>query len=129
MSVLRRRAVMAGSLAASLGVPAVVKAQADWPKGTIKFVVPFPPGGNLDFVARNLQPKMQEVLGQPVVIDNKGGAAGMIGLEYASKQPGDGYTIVLGNTGTVAINVSVYAKMPYDPVRDFVAIGISSLSL
>src|ERR1041384_6688905 len=83
-----------------------------YPGNPVKFVVPFPPGGNLDFVARNLQPKMQEVLGQPVVIDNKGGAAGMIGLEYAAKQPGDGYTIVLGNTGTVAINVSVYAKMP-----------------
>jgi tripartite-type tricarboxylate transporter receptor subunit TctC len=71
-----------------------------YPNKPIKFVVPFPPGGNLDFVARNLQPKMQEVLGQPVIIDNKGGNAGMIGLEFASKQPGDGYTIVLGNTGT-----------------------------
>src|SRR5688500_20204783 len=80
-----------------------------YPNRPIKFVVPFPPGGNLDFVARNLQPKMQEVLGQPVLIDNKGGAAGMIGLEYAAQQPGDGYTIVLGNTGTVAIHVSVYA--------------------
>jgi tripartite-type tricarboxylate transporter receptor subunit TctC len=97
-----------------------------YPNRSIKFVVPFPPGGNLDFVARSLQPKMQEVLGQPVVIDNKGGAAGMIGLEYAAKQPGDGYTIVLGNTGTVAINVSVYAKMAYDPVKDFVAIGITT---
>jgi tripartite-type tricarboxylate transporter receptor subunit TctC len=56
-----------------------------YPNRPIKFVVPFPPGGNLDFVARNLQPKMQEVLGQPVLIDNKGGAAGMIGLEYAAK--------------------------------------------
>ena len=97
-----------------------------YPNRPVKFVVPFPPGGNLDFVARSLQPKMQEVLGQPVLIDNRGGAAGMIGLEYASKQPGDGYTIVLGNTGTVAINVSVYAKMPYDPVKDFVAIGITT---
>src|SRR5262245_66108421 len=82
-----------------------------YPNRPIKFVVPFPPGGNLDFVARSLQPKMQEVLGQPVLIDNKGGAAGMIGLEYASKQPGDGYTIGLGNTGTVGINASVPAKM------------------
>lgn len=97
-----------------------------YPSKPVKFVVPFPPGGNLDFVARTLQPKMQEVLGQPVLIENKGGAAGMIGLEYASKQPGDGYTIVLGNTGTVAINVSVYPKMPYDPVKDFVAIGITT---
>jgi tripartite-type tricarboxylate transporter receptor subunit TctC len=97
-----------------------------YPNKPIKFVVPFPPGGNLDFVARTLQPKMQEVLGQPVVIDNKGGNAGMIGLEYASKQPGDGYTIVLGNTGTVAINQSVYPKMNYDAVKDFVAIGITT---
>ncbi|HTP63708.1 MAG TPA: tripartite tricarboxylate transporter substrate binding protein [Burkholderiales bacterium] len=97
-----------------------------YPSKPIKFVVPFPPGGNLDFVARTLQPKMQEVLGQPVIIDNKGGNAGMIGLEYASKQPGDGYTIVLGNTGTIAINQSVYPKMPYDAVKDFVAIGITT---
>ena len=97
-----------------------------YPNKPIKFVVPFPPGGNLDFVARNLQPKMQEVLGQPVLIDNKGGNAGMIGLEYASKQPGDGYTIVLGNTGTIAINQSVYAKMSYDAVKDFVPIGITT---
>jgi tripartite-type tricarboxylate transporter receptor subunit TctC len=98
-------------------------AQGNYPNRAIKFVVPFPPGGNLDFVARTLQPKMSEVLGQPVLIDNKGGAAGMIGLEFASKQPGDGYTIVLGNTGTIAINPSVYSKMAYDPVKDFVAIG------
>src|SRR5689334_25173908 len=97
-----------------------------YPNRPIKFVVPFPPGGNLDFVARAIQPKMQEVLGQPVIIDNKGGNAGMIGLEYASKQPGDGYTIVLGNTGTIAINQSVYPKMNYDAVKDFVPIGITT---
>ena len=101
-------------------------AQGNYPNKPIKFVVPFPPGGNLDFVARTLQPKMQEVLGQPVVIDNKGGNAGMIGLEYASRQPGDGYTIVLGNTGTIAINQSVYPKMNYDAVKDFVPIGITT---
>src|SRR6201988_5402074 len=103
----------------------VVQSQ-NYPSKPVKFVVPFPPGGNLDFVARSLQPKMQEVLGQPVLIDNKGGAAGMIGLEYAARQPGDGYTIVLGNSGIVSINVSVYAKMPYDPVKDFVPIGITT---
>src|SRR5882672_1900069 len=101
-------------------------AQGAYPSKPIKFVVPFPPGGNLDFVARTLQPKMQEVLGQPVLIDNRGGNAGMIGLEYASKQPGDGYTIVLGNTGTIAINQSVYPKMNYDALKDFVPIGITT---
>jgi tripartite-type tricarboxylate transporter receptor subunit TctC len=102
------------------------QAQSLYPNKPIKFVVPFPPGGNLDFVARTLQPKMQEVLGQPVLIDNRGGNAGMIGLEYASRQPGDGYTIVLCNTGTIAINQSVYPKMNYDAVKDFVAIGITT---
>jgi len=110
---------------AALLFTSLVEAQP-YPNRPIKFIVPFPPGGNLDFVARSIQPKMQEVLGQPVIIDNRGGAAGMIGLEYASKQPGDGYTIVLGNTGTIAINVSVYPKIPYDPVKDFVAIGITT---
>ena len=109
-------------LAVSLSTGAAI-GQGNYPNRPVKFVVPFPPGGNLDFVARTLQPKMSEVLGQPVLIDNKGGAAGMIGLEFASKQPGDGYTIVLGNTGTIAINPSVYSKMSYDPVKDFVAIG------
>jgi tripartite-type tricarboxylate transporter receptor subunit TctC len=115
----------AAFIAASLLCGAAL-AQGGYPTRPIKFVVPFPPGGNLDFVARTLQPKMAEVLGQPVTIDNRGGAAGIIGLEYAAKQPGDGYTIVLGNTGTVAINPSVYAKLPYDPLKDFVAVGITT---
>jgi tripartite-type tricarboxylate transporter receptor subunit TctC len=117
--------VRIGLLLAGLVLSAAAWAQP-YPSKPIKFVVPFPPGGNLDFVARALQPKMQEVLGQPVVIENKGGNAGMIGLEFASKQPGDGYTIVLGNTGTIAINQSVYPKMNYDAVKDFVAIGITT---
>ncbi len=111
----------------AVGLLLSLSAQAQpYPNKPIKFVVPFPPGGNLDFVARHLQPKMQEVLGQPVLIDNKGGNAGMIGLEFASKQPGDGYTIVLGNTGTIAINQAVYPKMNYDAVKDFVPIGITT---
>jgi len=114
-----------GTLLACLLIAAAAQAQP-YPNRPVKFVVPFPPGGNLDFVARTLQPRMQEVLGQPVTIDNKGGAAGIIGLEYASKQPGDGYTIVLGNTGTIAINPSVYTKLPYDPLKDFVAIGMTT---
>src|SRR6185369_1378540 len=127
----RRRTKMRGFRFAALAAAGFLLcgaalAQGNYPNKPIKFVVPFPPGGNLDFVARNLQPKMQEVLGQPVIIDNKGGNAGMIGLEYASKQPGDGYTIVLGNTGTLAINQAVYPKMNYDALKDFVPIGITT---
>jgi len=113
-------------LAVVVSLVAASAAAQGYPSKPIKFVVPFPPGGNLDFVARSIAPKMQEALGQPVLIDNKGGAAGMIGLEFASRQPGDGYTIVLGNTGTVAINVSIYPKMPYDPVKDFVPVGLTT---
>ena len=94
-----------------------------YPNRPVKFVVPFPPGGNLDFVARTVQPKFAEFLGQPVVIENKAGAAGIVGAEYAARQPADGYTIFLGNTGTIGLNPSTYAKLPYDPLKDFAAVG------
>jgi tripartite-type tricarboxylate transporter receptor subunit TctC len=94
-----------------------------YPNRPVKFVVPFPPGGNLDFVARTVQPKLAEFLGQPVVVENKGGAAGIVGAEYAARQPADGYTIFLGNTGTIGLNPSTYTKLPYDPLKDFAAVG------
>ncbi|NBX88585.1 MAG: tripartite tricarboxylate transporter substrate binding protein, partial [Betaproteobacteria bacterium] len=97
-----------------------------YPSKPVKFIVPFPPGGNLDFVARTLQPKFSEFLGQPVVIDNRGGAGGIVGAEYASKQPNDGYTILLGNTGTFGIYPVVYPKLSYDALKDFNAVGITS---
>jgi tripartite-type tricarboxylate transporter receptor subunit TctC len=97
-----------------------------YPNRPIKFIVPFPPGGNLDFVARTIQPKLSEALGQPVVIENKGGAGGIVGAEYASKQPADGYTILLGNTGTLGIYPGVYPQLPYDPIKDFAGVGQTS---
>ena len=106
---------------------AVAPAQAQiYPNRAIKFVVPFPPGGNLDFIARTIQAKLAESLGQPVVIENKGGAGGIIGADYAAKQPADGYTIFLGNTGTLGIYPSVYPQLPYDPVKDFAGVGMTS---
>ena len=97
-----------------------------YPNRPVKFVVPFPPGGNLDFIARVIQPKLAEYPGQPVVIDNKGGAGGIVGAEYAAKQPNDGYTIFLGNTGTMGIYPVVYPTLPYDALKDFTAVGITS---
>jgi tripartite-type tricarboxylate transporter receptor subunit TctC len=102
-----------------------VQAQT-YPSRPIKFIVPFPPGGNLDFVARTIQPKLSEALGQPVIIENKGGAGGIVGAEYASKQPADGYTILLGNTGTLGIYPAVYPQLSYDPVKDFAGVGQTS---
>jgi tripartite-type tricarboxylate transporter receptor subunit TctC len=97
-----------------------------YPNRPIRFVVPFPPGGNLDFIARTIQPRLSEALGQQVVIENKGGAGGIIGAEYAARQPADGYTIFLGNTGTLGIYPAVYPKLPYDPIKDFSGVGLTS---
>jgi len=92
MSELRRRAVVAGSLAASIGVPAIVNAQAEWPKGTIKFVVPFPPGGSTDPIARIIQAKLTENTGWNIVLENKPGGSGVVGAAVAAKSPPDGNT-------------------------------------
>ena len=94
MSVLRRRALVAGSVAASLGVPALVRAQdkGDWPKGSIKFVVPFPPGGSLDPITRIIQAKLIDQTGWNIVVDNKAGGSGVVGAAVAAKSPPDGQT-------------------------------------
>jgi tripartite-type tricarboxylate transporter receptor subunit TctC len=105
------------------------QAQAPYPNRAIKLIVPFPPGGNLDFIARIIAPRMAETLGQTIFIENKGGAGGIVGAEYASKQPNDGYTIFLGNTGTLAIYPATYATLPYDPIKDFVGVGMTSVNV
>ena len=91
MAVLPRRTLLAGSMGAALWVPRV-NAQADWPKGPIKFIVPFPPGGGTDPIARIIQAKLAENTGWNVVVDNKPGAAGVIGATIAAKAPPDGQT-------------------------------------
>ena len=95
---------------------------ADYPVKAIRFIVPFPPGGGTDIGTRIIAAKLSERFGQQVIVDNRGGAAGIIGTEVAAKAAPDGYTIMMGNIGTHAINISLYSKLPYDPVRDFVAV-------
>ena len=84
-----------------------------YPSKTIRYIVPWPPGGGADVLSRILSPKLAEALGQQIVIDNRGGAAGNIGAELAAKSPPDGYTIAFAYAGTHAINPSIYAKMPF----------------
>lgn len=97
-------------------------ASAQYPNKPIKVIVPFAPGGASDFVGRILQPRMSELLGQQVVIENRPGASGNIGLEAAARSAPDGYTVYLGNSGTVVINISVFPKLPVTPYKDFIAI-------
>jgi tripartite-type tricarboxylate transporter receptor subunit TctC len=95
-----------------------------YPNKPIKYVVPFPAGGTTDTLARIISTKLTDALGQPVIIENRGGAGGNIGSDVVAKSAPDGYTILGGTISSHAINVSLYANMPYDPVRDFVPITL-----
>ncbi|WP_420991531.1 Bug family tripartite tricarboxylate transporter substrate binding protein [Cupriavidus sp. 30B13] len=98
-------------------------AAAQYPDKPIKLVVPFAPGGNIDFIARTLQSKMSEYLGVSVVIDNRPGAGGILGASYAARQPADGYTLLLANTGVIVIYPAIYKQLSYDPLKDFVPVA------
>ncbi len=99
-----------------------VQAQ-DYPTKSIRMVVPFPPGGFSDTYARIIGAKMNESWGQQVVVDNRTGAGGNIGADIVAKSAADGYTLVMGTIGTHAVNVTLFSKLPYDPIRDFVAVA------
>ena len=101
--------------------PAIALAQA-YPTKPIRMIGRFAPGGASDFVGRILQPKLAEALGQQIVVENRAGASGNIGMEAAAKSAPDGYTIYLGNIGTVALNPAVFTKLQVKPTRDFIAI-------
>jgi tripartite-type tricarboxylate transporter receptor subunit TctC len=119
------RATLATGLAALAILGLVTGAGAqDYPNRPITLVVPFPPGGSTSIVARIIADKMSESLGQQIVIDNRGGAGGTIGSRAVAKSPGDGYTILLGYTGTLAIGPSLYPNVGYDPRKDFAPIGM-----
>lgn len=110
---------MALSLATlALALPAAV-AQADFPNKPIRVVVTFPPGGSADAVVRLLVPRLTDKLGQQVVVDNRPGAGGNIGLAVVAKAPADGYTVGVGAAGALAANASLYAQMPFDVAKDF----------
>lgn len=118
---LQRRSILLG---AALALTCTFAgAQANWPDKPIKFVVPYPPGGGTDVIARIVQQKLQEALGQPVIIENRGGAAGVIGTEVVAKAQPDGYT-VLFTLSSHTINPAIYPKLSFDTVNDFEPVGI-----
>ena len=103
--------------------PALSLAQGSaYPSRPVHMIIPFAPGGASDFVGRIMQPKLTELLGQQVVIDNRGGSSGNIGMEAAAKADPDGYTVFLGNIGTIAINAAVFRSLDVKPTRDFIAV-------
>ena len=90
-----------------------------FPSKPVRIIVPFPPGGGLDIVARTIGPKLSEALGQQIVIDNRGGASGLVGTELAAKAAPDGYTIFMGTLGNLSVNPLLFPKAPFDIARDF----------
>jgi len=118
------RILAAGFALAFALFPATVLGQA-YPAKAIRVVVPFPPGGTSDIIGRTLGQKLSEAWGQPVIMDNRAGVAGSIGAANAAKSPPDGYTLLVGNVGPVAINNSIYKSTGYDPLKDFAPITLA----
>ncbi len=116
-----KKALLAGSLAI-LALGAAASAHAAWPERPITMVVPFPPGGPTDLVARVLAKQLTDQLGQTVVVENKGGANGNIGMQYAAAAKPDGYT-VLYNTSSIALSPNLYRSLAFDPVKDFAPVS------
>ena len=118
---LRGLVAAAGTLALASGLvaPLAAQAQANFPTKTIRIVVPFPPGGSTDLLARRIGEKLAATWGQPVIVENRAGAGGTVGADYVAKQPADGYTLLMGVTGSNAIAQALYPKLPYDVVKDF----------
>jgi tripartite-type tricarboxylate transporter receptor subunit TctC len=109
---------------ACLAVPAGALAQPQYPNRPIRFIVPFPTGGATDVMARTLGARLQDQLGQPVVVENRAGAAGAIGSDFVAKSAPDGHTVLLGTITTHGTSPAVNPKLPYDPSRDFTAISL-----
>jgi tripartite-type tricarboxylate transporter receptor subunit TctC len=117
-----KQTMIAGFAASCLTAYAPVQA-ADYPTKAIRFVVPYPPGGGTDTVARIVARRLAESLGQQVVIDNRGGANAIIGTQIGAKSAPDGYTMVLGVPASLAVNPALYRDLPYDPARDFAPVS------
>ena len=120
---MKQRALLAALFLVTLAGTLPVWAQ-EYPRKAIRLIVPFAPGGGNDTVARAIAQSAGASLGQPVVVDNRAGAGGMLGAELAARAPPDGYTLFLGGVGSHAVNPNLHAKLPYDPVKDFAPITL-----
>jgi tripartite-type tricarboxylate transporter receptor subunit TctC len=119
--VPNRRQVLA-AIAGACAMPAI--AQGSWPTKPVRIVVPFAPGGTTDILARAVAPELSRAFGQQFIVDNRAGAGGNVGSEIVAHSPPDGYTLLMGTVGTHGINRALYAKLPYDPIKDFAPITL-----
>ncbi|KAF1021293.1 MAG: hypothetical protein GAK30_01913 [Paracidovorax wautersii] len=130
MKVTRRTLMAAlgawGTTTSPLGLSLAHASDGNWPARPINYVVPFTPGGSTDVIGRVLAEKLGQRLGQPVVVDNKPGAAGAVGASFVAKAKADGYTLFGGTISTHAINASLYKNLAYDPVKDFEPVSLSA---
>lgn len=120
--MLPRRALL--TLPAALALPGLARAQGAWPSRNVRVVVPFPPGGTTDVVARLVTQRLSTVLGQSFVIENRAGAGGTLGSDLVAKSAPDGYVFVISNIASHGVGPSVYRSMPYDSVRDFTHVAL-----
>ena len=116
------RAFLTACLLAIVGAIPHAAAQ-DFPNHPVRIVVPWPPGGNVDFTARTVQPALADALGQQVIVENRAGAGGTIGSAQVAKSSPDGYTLLLGSSGTISSAPAVFKNIAYEPAKDFVAVG------
>lgn len=119
-------AVAAAICAASS--PAYAQPAVAYPSKSIRMVVPFPPGGPTDLVARLIGQKLTERWGQQVIVENRAGAGGTIGAEFVARSAPDGYTLVMGSTANMAVNVTLFDKLSYDPVKDFAPVNLAAIT-
>eukprot|EP01035_Chromulina_nebulosa_P069693 gene69693-biopygen50877 len=135
MTINRRGALgaaLATTLAATLPVRAFAQGSAgsggNWPSKPIRLIVPYPPGGSSDIIARSISQPLSEALGQSVIIDNRAGANGNLGADLLAKAPADGYTVMLCDLGALAISPSLYPKLPFDPSKDLRSVAMLAYS-
>jgi tripartite-type tricarboxylate transporter receptor subunit TctC len=114
-----------GTAGCSLGLPTLLRAQTDFPNRPLRVIVPQPPGGGFDFVARQLGERLSRRVGQSVVVENRPGSGTLVGTDAAARAPADGYTLLMGSVSNIALNMGLYQKLSYDSLRDFEPVGLA----